>query len=241
MTNMDKRALKSTIIELKESGLSFQNISDILAKDYDIHMSRQAVCGMYNRATSDEVINKNKELILTTEDIVNYNSIGLSNCEIKEVLNKLGYSITLSDIEYILSINTEYKKSVEMELVQKIIRGLKLGNEIAEIRAKITYKGLSVTDNKLKSLLKISAEQMIYEQSKKVLASIYNATDDKALVKDIIAEHNMNITMKDIENTENGAMINGTLVLDNTQCNILRPKQIISKPDHIKIAVNEEY
>lgn len=238
---MDKRALKSTIIELKESGLSFQNISDILAKDYDIHMSRQAVCGMYNRATSDEVINKNKELILTTEDIVNYNSIGLSNCEIKEVLNKLGYSITLSDIEYILSINTEYRKSVEMELVQKIIRGLKLGNEIAEIRAKITYKGLSVTDNKLKSLLKISAEQMIYEQSKKVLASIYNATDDKALVKDIIAEHNMNITMKDIENTENGAMINGTLVLDNTQCNILRPKQIISKPDHIKIAVNEEY
>lgn len=241
MTNMDKRALKSTIIELKESGLSFQNISDILAKDYDIHMSRQAVCGMYNRATSDEVINKNKELILTTEDIVNYNSIGLSNCEIKEVLNKLGYSITLSDIEYILSINTEYKKSVEMELVQKIIRGLKLGNEIAEIRAKITYKGLSVTDNKLKSLLKISAEQMIYEQSKKVLASIYNATDDKALVKDIIAEHNMNITMKDIENTENGAMINGTLVLDNTQCNILRPKQIISKPETVKIAVNEEY
>lgn len=241
MTNMDKRALKSTIIELKESGLSFQNISDILAKDYDIHMSRQAVCGMYNRATSDEVINKNKELILTTEDIVNYNSIGLSNCEIKEVLNKLGYSITLSDIEYIISINTEYKKSVEMELVQKIIRGLKLGNEIAEIRAKITYKGLSVTDNKLKSLLKISAEQMIYEQSKKVLASIYNATDDKALVKDIIAEHNMNITMKDIENTENGAMIKGTLVLDNTQCNILRPKQIISKPETVKIAVNEEY
>lgn len=238
---MDKRALKSTIIELKESGLSFQNISDILAKDYDIHMSRQAVCGMYNRATSDEVINKNKELILTTEDIVNYNSIGLSNYEIKEVLDKLGYSITLSDIEYILSINTEYKKSVEMELVQKIIRGLKLGNEIAEIKEKITYKGLSITDNKLKALLKISAEQMIYEQSKKVLASIYNATDDKALVKDIIAEHNMNITMKDIENTENGAMINGTLVLDNTQCNILRPKQIISKPDHIKIAVNEEY
>lgn len=238
---MDKRALKSTIIELKESGLSFQNISDILAKDYDIHMSRQAVCGMYNRATSDEVINKNKELILTTEDIVNYNSIGLSNCEIKEVLNKLGYSITLSDIEYILSINTEYRKSVEMELVQKIIRGLKLGNEIAEIKEKVTYKGLSITDNKLKTLLKISAEQMIYEQSKKVLASIYNATDDKALVKDIIAEHNMNITMRDIESAENGIVVNGTLVLDNTQCNILRPKQIINKPEPVKIAVNEEY
>ncbi len=238
---MDKRALKSTIIELKESGLSFQNISDVLAKEYDIHMSRQAVCGMYNRATSDEVINKNKELILATEDIVNYNSIGLSNYEIKEVLDKLGYSITLSDIEYILSINTEYKKSVEMELVQKIIRGLKLGNEIAEIKEKVTYKGLSITDNKLKALLKISAEQMIYEQSKKVLASIYNATDDKALVKDIIAKHNMNITMRDIESAENGIVINGTLVLDNTQCNILRPKQIINKPEPVKIAVNEEY
>ena len=238
---MDKRALKSTIIELKESGLSFQNISDVLAKEYDIHMSRQAVCGMYNRATSDEVINKNKELILTTEDIVNYNSIGLSNYEIKEVLDKLGYSITLSDIEYILSINTEYKKSVEMELVQKIVRGLKLGNEITEIKEKVTYKGLTITDSKLKTLLKISAEQMIYEQSKKVLASIYNATDDKTLVKDIIAEHNMNITMRDIESAENGIVVNGTLVLDNTQCNILRPKQIINKPEPVKIAVNEEY
>lgn len=238
---MDKRALKSTIIELKESGLSFQNISDVLAKEYDIHMSRQAVCGMYNRATSDEVINKNKELILTTEDIVNYNSIGLSNSEIKEVLAKLGYSITLSDIEYILSINIDYKKSVEMELVQKIIRGLKIGNEITEIKAKITYKGLNVTDNKLKSLLKMSAEQMIYEQSKKVLASIYNATDDKALVKDIIVEHNMDITMKDIESVENGSVVTGSLVLDSSQSNIIRPKQIVSKPETIKIAVNEEY
>lgn len=238
---MDKRALKSTIIELKESGLSFQNISDVLAKEYDIHMSRQAVCGMYNRATSDEVINKNKELILTTEDIVNYNSIGLSNSEIKEVLAKLGYSITLSDIEYILSINIDYKKSVEMELVQKIIRGLKIGNEITEIKAKLTYKGLNVTDNKLKSLLKMSAEQMIYEQSKKVLASIYNATDDKALVKDIIVEHNMDITMKDIESVENGSVVTGSLVLDSSQSNIIRPKQIVSKPETIKIAVNEEY
>lgn len=239
--SMDKRALKSTIIELKESGLSFQNISDILAKEYDIHMSRQAVCGMYNRATSDEVINKNKELILTTEDIVNYNSIGLSNSEIKEVLAKLGYSITLSDIAYILSINKDYKKSVERELVQKIIRGLKIGNEITEIKAKITYKGLNVTDNKLKSLLKMSAEQMIYEQSKKVLASIYNATDDKVLVKDIIVEHNMDITMKDIESAENGSVVTGSLVLDSSQSNIIRPKQNVSKPETVKIAVNEEY
>ncbi len=238
---MDKRALKSTIIELKENGLSFQNISDLLAKDYDIHMSRQAVCGMYNRATSDETINKNKELILTTEDIVNYNSIGLSNSNIKEVLDKQGYSITASDIEYILSINTEYSKSVEMELVQKVVRSLRVGNDIIDIERNITYKGICVTSNRLKVLIKLAAEQMIYEQSKKVLASIYNATDDKALVKNIIAEHNMNITMRDIESTKSNVGLGNSLVLDSTQCKILRPKQEISKPEHIKIAVNEEY
>lgn len=238
---MDKRALKSTIIELKESGLSFQNISDILAKDYGVKMSRQAVCGMYNRATSDEAIAKNRVLILTTVDIVNYNSIGLNNSEIKEVLDKLGYSITLSDIEYILSINTEYKKSIEMELVQKIIKGLKVGNEIAEIKSKLTYNGLTVTDSKLRVLIKLAAEQMIYEQSRKVLASIYNATDDKSLVKDIIAEHNMNITMKDIETEHTSNGTSGSLVLDSFVSNIVRPKNVVSKPEVVKFAVNEEY
>ena len=238
---MDKRALKSTIIELKENGLSFQNISDVLARDYDIHMSRQAVCGMYNRATSDETISKNKELILTTEDIVNYNSIGLSDTNIKEVLDKQGYSITVSDINYILSINTEYSKSVEMELIQKIVRSLRVGNDIIDIKRNTTYKGICITNNKLKTLIKSAAEQMIYEQSKKVLASIYNATDDKALVKNIIAEHNMNITMRDIESTNNNNGIANSLVLDSTQCKIIRPKQEIEKPEHIKIAVNEEY
>ena len=238
---MDKRALKSTIIELKENGLSFQNIGDVLARDYDIHMSRQAVCGMYNRATSDETISKNKELILTTEDIVNYNSIGLSDTNIKEVLDKQGYSITVSDINYILSINTEYSKSVEMELIQKIVRSLRVGNDIIDIKRNTTYKGICITSNKLKTLIKSAAEQMIYEQSKKVLASIYNATDDKALVKSIIAEHNMNITMRDIESTNNNNGIANSLVLDSTQCKIIRPKQEIEKPEHIKIAVNEEY
>lgn len=237
---MDKKALKSTIIELKENGLSFQNISDLLAKDYNIHMSRQAVCGMYNRATSDKIISKNKELILTTEDIVNYNSIGLTSSEIKAVLDKLGYNITISDIDYIIDINIEYKKSIEMELVQKIIKGLKIGNDIAEIKSTITYKGIGVTDSKLKSLIKISAEQMIYEQSKKVLASVYNATDNRSLVKDIIVEHNMNITMKDIESIGSNNAMSGMIVLDNTQCNIIRPKQNINKPENIRIAVNDE-
>ena len=238
---MDKRALKSTIIELKESGLSFQNISDVLAKEYNVHMSRQAVCGMYNRATSDDAISKNRELILTTADIVNYNCLGLNNNEIRDVLNKLGYSIVLSDIEYILSINSEYKKSVEMELVQKIVKGLKVGNEVSEIKSKLAYKGLTVTEQKLKALIKIAAEQMIYEQSRKVLSSIYNATDDKTLVKDIIAEHNMNITMRDIESERTLGSANGRLVLDSIRSNIVRPKGIISKPEVVNIAVNEEY
>lgn len=238
---MDKRALKSTIIELKENGLSFQNISDILAKEYNVHMSRQAVCGMYNRATSDDAISKNRELILTTADIVNYSCMGLNNTEIRDVLNKLGYKLVPSDIEYILSINLEYKKSVEMELVQKIIKELKVGNEIAEIKSKLTYKGLVVSNSKLKELIKLAAEQMVYEQSKKVLASIYNATDDKALVKDIIAEHNMNITMRDIEVETAAKETNKSLVLDSIRSSVIRPKLVVNKPEIVNIAVNEEY
>ena len=82
---------------------------------------------------------------------------------------------------------------------------------------------------------------MIYEQSRKVLSSIYNATDDQTLVKDIIAEHNMNITMRDIESERTLGSANGRLVLDSVHSNIVRPKSIISKPEIVNIAVNEDY
>lgn len=197
---MDKRALKSTIIELKENNKTYQEISDILAKEYDVHMSRQAVCGMYNRATSDDTIIKNKEMILATNDVINYHVLGIDNKQVKEIIQDIGYKLSLGDIEYIIKINEEYSISIERELIYKLIKELKMGNEINEIKAKITYKGIQITNNKYKELIKKSVEQMIYDESARVLSRVYNCTSDKTLIKDIIAEHNMNITLKDIEN-----------------------------------------
>lgn len=224
---MNKKALKSTIIELKEHDLSFQDISDILAKEYNIHMSRQAVCGMYNRATSDEVIKKNKEIILTTEDVINYSLLGLDSASIKEILSNMGYEITISDIKHILDDNAEYLKAVEAEQVNKVVKGVKNGNDADEIRNRITYKSVVVTDSRFKKLIKLAAEYMIYEQGKRVLTSIYNTTDDKALVKNIIADHNMNITMKDIEGTKQSADYD--IVICKSASTIVRPKSITTQ------------
>lgn len=223
---MDKRALKSLIIELKESNISYQEISNILEKDYNIHMSRQAVCGMYTRATSDKTLNKNKELILATEDIVNYNNIGLDNREIKAVLDSIGYQIAINDIKYIIEINSEYIKALERELVYKVSKGITSGDDVQYIRNKIVYKSIKVTENRFKTLLNLATEQLIVDSVTKVLSNVYDITDDKQLVREAIAQHNLNITLKYIENKHRENKIVNKLVIDDTMSNIIRPRYI---------------
>lgn len=199
---MDRKALKLIIIELKESGKTFQSISDILSNEYGIHMSRQAVCGMYNRATSDKVICKNKTLILATEDIVRYRCLGLSAKEIKGVAS-ISNELSISDIESILSANDEYAEIVTKEYINKVTKCIELGMEALTIKDCLTYKGVQVTESMFKELLKKSTEALMNKECISILSRLYNVTSNKALVKEIIAENNMNITMKDIESSNN--------------------------------------
>lgn len=207
---MDKRVLKSKIIELKELNLSFQEISDILNRDYSVKMTRQAVCGMYNRAMSDESIKRNKELILTTNDIVNYHLLGYSDSDIREILALRGYDILLKDIKYIIESNKEFVQSLEAEIVLKVVKSIRLGNDTFNIKASISYNGTEITDGRFKDILKLASSFMLKEESIRVLSSIYNATDDKTLIKDIITNESLDIRLKDIEEhiSKTGSMSN---------------------------------
>jgi hypothetical protein len=239
---MDKRELKAIIVDLKERNCSFQTISDILARDYNIQMSRQAVCGMYQRATSDEAIKKNTDIILTACDICKYASLGLSSKQIKSIMTNAGYSLSMSDIEYILEINKQYIEKMDSELVSKIIKSITKGSEAAEIKQTLSHNGVTITDSKFRNLMIEATKQMLNKEVASVLYKVYTSTDDKGLIKDILSDINSDMTIKDIENSNNERQSNSGCFIrvDGRNYNVYRPKQTIDMPVKVEMQIIEE-
>ena len=163
---MDKRTIKSLIIELKEENKSFQEISDILAREYGVKMSRQAVCGMYKRATSDDAINNNRNIILATTDIVNYSALGMPESIIKETLNNRGIDVSLNKVKSILKDNSNYLDEIYNELLKRMSWYIEHGYDLEDIKSKLQFKGVKPTESLLKSLI-YSYHEKIYHYIKR--------------------------------------------------------------------------
>lgn len=204
---MDKRTLKSIIVELKESdeNRSFQDIADILEKDYDIKMSRQAVYGMYNRATSDEAISKYKDLILATNDILSYHILGLSNKVIKGIMANNEIELPLSVIDNIIKEHNVTIEQMTKDQVLKVISLINNGQDLEDIKDSLSYKGETPTNKRVNSLIELSSLYMISESACKSLAKVMNLTENKALIKKVINKINLGISLKDVESELNNS------------------------------------
>lgn len=195
---MDKRTLKSTIIELKDDGKTFQEISDILAKEHSIQMTRQAVYGMYKRATSDDLLEHNKLLILITNDIMNYNALGLSDKQIQEILLPLDDKIKVSEVHQIVVSNSDYMIDIRDEQVKRIMNAIENGHSIKDITNSLSFKNQIIKQSKLNELIKIASDRLVEKYATQVLAKVFNTTEDRDAVKHTIDKFNMNISFKDI-------------------------------------------
>jgi len=198
---MDKKALKSIILKLRNEGNTFQNIAIILKNKYDIEMSRQAVHGMYKRAVASNM--NDIEMILATNDIINYSIIGLKANEIQQLIKK-EYNIELSlknIMEKSLS-NEKYRKTVYKEKIDKL-KSLLIDKEttydITDIRKLLGYKSEPMRDTALDQLLYDYILLEIKNNTISLLAKIINLTNNKLLVKDITKRINISISNKDIE------------------------------------------
>jgi DNA-binding transcriptional MerR regulator len=202
---MDKQALKSTIILLRDEGMSFQEISDILRKDYNVKMSRQAVCGMYNRSTSDESLNRNKEVIAVTSDIINYKALGLTIKRIKDILDKNNYNISFNKLSDILNNNSELMNVVKEEQVNKVAVMLSRNTEIDNIVNSLEYKGEKPTTVVLKEIIEDATALLINKRATEILAKTYSLTEDRMILKNIISKYKLDITFRDIGSVLNNS------------------------------------
>lgn len=189
---MDKKTLKSLIIELKDNGKSFQEISETLFNDYNVNMSRQAIYGMYHRACSK--IEHNKELELATCDIVNYYCLGLSEKEIKEHLN---VKITLQEIKDIINNNESYINKIKDNQLS-IISGLD-NYDLGHADEILAYKGVKLTKHVLDELMNQHCLNLIKQSSITIVSNIYNTTENKAILGFINDKLNLDITLRDLK------------------------------------------
>lgn len=195
---MEKNELKAIIIELKDKGHSYQEISEYLLKNHGIKKSRQAIYGLYTRTlnyTNDE--NK-KQIMLYTNDICHYVALGISKQRIKEILSDDNINISIGKINDISTKNSDYIENIKTSYINKLITVIRNGNDMRFIKLSLKYKNESITDKQLNILLDACSIIMIRERVIDELILIYSSTDNKQLIKDIIKRYNINTSLSEI-------------------------------------------
>ena len=196
---MDKRTLKSKIIELRDiEGKSFREISDELALKYGIRMTRQAVCGMYNRATEPDKIIHNRDLMLAVNDIVNYFTLGKEAACIKEILANNNYSFSVSEIESIINGNSKYIKDIKEDQLKRVKIAILNGDDYSDIIDKLSYKNVKPNEYVINDMIKLAASTIINDRAVEVLAKVYTINENKALVKDIVQSFKLNASYSSV-------------------------------------------
>ena len=197
---MNKELLKAIILELRGNNeRSFQEISDILECKYGIKRSRQAICGMYNRAISDKAISKNTDKIIAPNDILHYHAIGVSISRILEILKADGMEVTLSSIKDIVDRNEDKKEFIKNTLEDKAYKLINKGFSYEEIKIALAYKVEAPSEQALNKLMQEATLRILREQEIKTLRKILNLTQDEKLIKSILQiDRRGSIKFKDI-------------------------------------------
>ena len=200
---LDKITLKSLILDLRAEGKSFQDISDILDTNYSVKKSRQAICAMYNRLTSDKAISKNADELLRTSDILNYKAIGLSTEQIRKIISVNGYEATSYYIEDTIRQNNSYSKRILNEQVEKVANILKRNGDYDDMITELSYKNEKPTSALIKEVVRLASSEILESRALDIMVKVINITDDTSIIRAINKKHNFKVTLKEVSTAMN--------------------------------------
>lgn len=195
---MEKKSLKSIVIGYKLSGLSYADIAARLEEEYDIKMSRQAVNGLYKRATSDKETEKNIQTVIRTTDICYFNALGYTVKEIKELINDDNFDLSLNKINDILSNNSELISDIESHIIDKINTGLKNKENIDLIIHSLKFKDVNIKNKKWEKFLEEATKAYITDAVINSYASILEITNNRDLIRCMMKEFNIQTSFKEL-------------------------------------------
>lgn len=195
---MDKNTIKAFIVDCKDSGMTFQEISDKLNSEYDIQKTRQAIQKMYQRIKNKEKDDLEKVKIVA--DMVNIYCLGYNMTETTDILINMGYEINYTDVNKTINSNSDYIQDVEKNYLEKAIKSISIARSDLDVENILTYKDIKPTENKLKDYIKNAYKEIVKQSIEYKLAQVYQLTDDRATVKYIIDDLGLNIQLTDVLN-----------------------------------------
>lgn len=195
---MDMKTLKALVVECRNSGMTYREISEKLAEEYGIIRSRQSLQGLYKRAIKN-IDEEEKDKNIPIADIVNLHCLGYNRKEITDIINKMGYKLNYHDVVLTIKEQDEYIKEVEESIVDRVVNLLNDGYDRFSISYSIQYKNKNIEDKKLDDYLTRAYYKIILQNIKNDLKNVYEITDNKGIVKSLISMLNLDIKISDLK------------------------------------------
>jgi hypothetical protein len=196
---METTTLKTMIVELRDSGLTYQQISDYLKTNYGVDKTRQAVSGMYNRAKAAQKYDDQTQRVIC--DIVNLYCILDSAVQVTETFKEHGNNISYQFIRRTVESEKKYIESVKSTIVANIEMQLDKINSISELEP-IEYKGIKITAKRQREYIEAAYASHIRSRLAASLVKMYNTTSDKQMVKSVASSFGVRIGQNDLNSEQ---------------------------------------
>ena len=169
---LDKETLRRIVVNLRDSGMTFQAISDTLRDDYGIIRTKQAIKGIYDRA-----IDKNTGEKIPANDmraislILNLFCRGYCATEVTTLINNMGYNIPYNKVLNIIDSNSKYINSITETMICNILWMITEGVNRATVKKNFMFENIDIKDNKL--------DDLYYKAYKTYVKDLLNKETDK--------------------------------------------------------------
>lgn len=183
MTSSDM--LKGLIIELRDAGMTFQQIADYIEREYGIKRSRQAIHKTYKNAVESNIDPLSDNEIATINDVVNLYSLGYTYNDIVGILENRGKDISYYKVTRILDDNDDYLLNVKYTLRNRIFELLSSGCSKEVMIENTSYNGIKMTDSKFCSIIDEISREKIVRYAMKIIKDAYSLTGSQDVAKSL--------------------------------------------------------
>lgn len=202
---MDKNTLRSLVIELRKENKTFEEISGILEKAYNVKKSRQTLNGIYRRAMA-KIEEQCTDVVtfVIESDIENYRCLGICYEAISQLIfENHGVQLTTNKISDIVKGHTENIGAIEREQINKVKNCIERNESVDVISVMLMYKGVKPTEKMVKRLISKTSSEMLRDEAAKIMVKVLNITDSGEVIKYINRVHNFDISLKEVGQMSN--------------------------------------
>ena len=172
---IDNNTLRSLVVNCRDRGMTYQEISNMLRSEYGVVRTRQAVQQMYVRATNvpkasdigDDVVDK----------IIKLSSFGYSTDEIVESIGR--NTVSKSMLMEIISRNRAHIQTRSNAIMARVVDMVKSDMNYSAMKAAISYGSYTIKDAKLKEFIECAAFTSIMNTFNSVSERLVGITGDK--------------------------------------------------------------